>query len=271
MSSQDDFQLFTTLRYDRQLLGSDENTQINANKPSPFHLLTYHRDRMLHAALNFGWEAACIKLGGSVGLEHLGDILAANFDIENQISPLRIKVVIDSSGDITIQSSHTPPKSLCNILPSQLPPPTKDAVPPLGSPSTQGAYEVLVDTAFTTPSEFTKFKTTKREMYDDARRRVAIASMTDEKEVLLINIKEEVMEGSLTNVIFWRKGRWITPPLQSGGQAGTTRRWLLEKGMVEEDTALKADLVDGEVCWLSNGLRGLIPGRINLKSSSGQT
>jgi branched-subunit amino acid aminotransferase/4-amino-4-deoxychorismate lyase len=70
------------------------------------------------------------------------------------------------------------------------------------------------------------------------------------------------MDGSLTNVYFYRNGRWVTPPLSSGGQAGTARRWMLEKGMVFEMVVTKDEIVTGEVVLLSNSVRGILAARV---------
>ena len=55
MASEDEFQLFTSLRYDPLLLKSDENSRsiLNSVAPSPFYMLAYHRDRMVEAAQHF--------------------------------------------------------------------------------------------------------------------------------------------------------------------------------------------------------------------------
>ena len=123
----------------------------------------------------------------------------------------------------------------------------------------------MVDPEKTTPSPFTTYKTTCRDMYLGARARAGIESMAEPKEVLIISdTASEIMEGSLTSVFFWRGERWVTPPVSSGGQAGTTRRWLLEKDFVTSRWLVVDSLVDGEECWISNGVRGLIWGRIKL-------
>jgi 4-amino-4-deoxychorismate lyase len=53
MASEDEFQLFTSLRYDPLLLESDENSRsiLNFVAPSPFYMLAYHR--MVEAAQHF--------------------------------------------------------------------------------------------------------------------------------------------------------------------------------------------------------------------------
>jgi branched-subunit amino acid aminotransferase/4-amino-4-deoxychorismate lyase len=102
-------------------------------------------------------------------------------------------------------------------------------------------------------------------MYTGARARAGIESMMEPKEVLIISdTGSEIMEGSLTSVFFWRGERWVTPHISSGGQEGTTRRWLLENGLCVEEVVSSDSLVDGEECWISNGVRGLIWGKIEL-------
>jgi 4-amino-4-deoxychorismate lyase len=84
-------------------------------------------------------------------------------------------------------------------------------------------------------------------------------------KVLIISTKDgEIMEGSLTSVYFFRDGKWTTPPVESGGQVGTTRRWALEKGLCIQDIVKVESLVDGEECWISNGVRGFMAGKVKL-------
>lgn len=69
-------------------------------------------------------------------------------------------------------------------------------------------------------------------------------------------------EGSLTSVYFARGGRWVTPPVDSGGQAGTTRRWALDEGLCVEEVVRREGVAEGEVVWVSNGVRGFIRGTV---------
>lgn len=78
--------------------------------------------------------------------------------------------------------------------------------------------------------------------------------------MVLWNDEAECMEGSMTSVYFWRSGRWTTPGLQCGGNNGTTRRWLLERGVVREDVVLVQTVGAGEVVLMSNGVRGVWAG-----------
>lgn len=138
--------------------------------------------------------------------------------------------------------------------------------PPSDDATKTELWSVLVDAQPTSSSEFTAFKTTYRDMYNEARSRAGIKSFQEPSEVLLVNTLGEIMEGSLTNVYFFRGERWVTPPLTSGGQDGTVRRWLLEHEMCQEEVVQADSIVDGESCYLSNGVRGLISGRIKKQS-----
>lgn len=52
-----DFSLFTSLRYDAQLLTSDENTKLSGNgQPSPLYNFVFHYERLINALDHFGWS-----------------------------------------------------------------------------------------------------------------------------------------------------------------------------------------------------------------------
>lgn len=134
------------------------------------------------------------------------------------------------------------------------------------------------------PSAFTTHKTTAREGYNAVRLRVGIQSFQEPAEVLVVNPRGEVMEGSITTPYFRRRRggigggggggggcEWITPPLSSGGNSGTTRRYALVQGFCEEQVIKWTDLVDGEECWLSNGVRGFIRGVVVLNRPDGSS
>jgi len=174
--------------------------------------------------------------------------------------------LLNYNGDLSVETSVTPAVPFTNLYPSRIPPPKSsrlDKEP--GDPQQIQPWVLSVDPHRTTPSPFTTYKTTSRDMYTLARERVGIESMTDPKEVFIISDEGgQVMEGSLTSVFFWRGEKWVTPPISSGGQAGTTRRWLLEKGLCYEEVVNADSIIDGEECWISNGVRGLIQGTVKL-------
>jgi para-aminobenzoate synthetase/4-amino-4-deoxychorismate lyase len=101
-------------------------------------------------------------------------------------------------------------------------------------------------------------KTTRREMLDGERERLTAETGCD--EVLFVNERGELTEGSYTN-LFVEKGGWLlTPPLSCGLLDGTLRRELLETGgQVEERVLYPRDLDEADAVWLGNSVRGLQP------------
>lgn len=204
---------------------------------------------MLNAATHFNFTPAADALRGPQGVAHLLNTLGENVDVKSA-APMRVKVILTSSGEMTVETNPAPEVREFALYPKRLPPPrSHDAAASMNVSSLTGgalslgaddevhgdaprveAWDILPDTTSTPPSSYTSYKTTNRDMYDSSRSRVGIQSFAEEKEVLLISESGEVMEGSLTSCYFFRQGRWVTPKGESGGQVGTTRRWALEKG-----------------------------------------
>jgi 4-amino-4-deoxychorismate lyase len=107
------------------------------------------------------------------------------------------------------------------------------------------------------PSSYTAYKTTPRPHYDASRMRVGLVDEITPTEVLIWNPDRFVMEGSRTNVYFYRDGVWVTPSEETGCLRGTERRWLIEKGMINVKDLKVDEVQDGEIVLLSNGLRGI--------------
>ena len=99
-------------------------------------------------------------------------------------------------------------------------------------------------------------KTTNRAFYDTPRQRAHAEQGVD--EVLFLNERGELTEGSITNLFVERGGILLTPPLSSGLLPGTLRAELLATGKAEERVLTLADLETAEAIWLGNSVRGLI-------------
>ncbi|KAI1808158.1 aminotransferase [Daldinia bambusicola] len=271
----DDFRLFTSIRYDPSLLKAPDlgHTNIGWNQnSSPFYMLDLHRDRMLRAAVHWQWSDAITRISRDEGLEYLHKFLE-NITGGVGSSPHRIMLSLARDGKLDYQISPLPETPLANLFPEQLPsqgsknPDQGDNKVPTQDP----VYDIFLDSQRTAKSEFTHYKTTFRDMYNEARKRTQI-NLGDKKEVLLINNDGHVMEGSISTPYFWRDRRWVTPPIPtqyrasggSGGNDGTTRRWALERNLAVEEVVPADSLVNGEECWISNGLRGFIFGTVKL-------
>ena len=249
MADADEFRLFTTLRFDPVLVDISEKAEFqtagwNYERSSPIYMLDYHRDRISRAASYWQWNQVLELLSGEAGLETLSRVIMDAVGGRDQARPHRVKVLIDRDGIMTAQAAKVPEVALANLFPELLPEPSHGASKPGAAarvPLQEPTFAILVDVARTDTSEYTHFKTSHRPMYDAARQRTAIA-LTDQKEVLLVNQRDDtVMEGSIATPYFWRNGRWVTPPVSfqlgqnaadSGGNAGTTRRWAVERSVM---------------------------------------
>ncbi|KAI9887159.1 MAG: hypothetical protein M1823_000986 [Watsoniomyces obsoletus] len=279
--------LFTSLRYDPILLESLENAYLSGPQwiHSPLYMLRYHRDRVLNAAKEFKLDPVVEQLENHEGLLLLDKIIMDHVhEVEKhqgKIRPLKIRVVFGPDHTVDVDSSEVPPVTLQDLFPLKLADPGGDSKAELNKEQSeklanQSKQDVLnssldverprwtavLDYKRTTPSPFTRFKTLQRKDYNAARTRAKINSFQEPREVLLVGQHGEVMEGSLTSVYFHRGGRWVTPPLTSGGQAGTTRLWALEQGLCVNEVILASDLKEGEECYLSNGVRGFFRGYV---------
>jgi para-aminobenzoate synthetase/4-amino-4-deoxychorismate lyase len=105
---------------------------------------------------------------------------------------------------------------------------------------------------------FLYHKTTRRQLYDRTRERLAAETGCD--EVLFRNERGELTEGSFTNLFVERDGRLLTPPLHCGLLNGTLRRRLLAE-TAEEAVLFPEDLATGRV-YLGNSVRGLVHAEI---------
>ncbi|KAL4964890.1 aminotransferase class IV-domain-containing protein [Aspergillus stella-maris] len=259
MSSQS-FEIISTLRYDPflpDLVGQRGQRAYPDPLRSPYYLLPYHQDRLRNAARYFKWDNASKLL--EKDLAQFARYLDTFMPDKGRC--WRVRIVLDRSGNFRVETHPAPRIDLENFL-----------VPFIINP-TSTPWRVYVDTSLTMPSGFTMHKTTAREDYAAARARVGIVSLQDTAEVLLVNPKGELMEGSITTPYFRRREHtgqggpeWITPPLSSGGNAGTSRRYALTESFCAEQVMTIRDLIDGELCLLSNGVRGFFLGRSPLST-----
>ena len=257
------FQIISSLRYDPDLpkviTRNADNQHYPAPTHSPYYLLSYHRDRLINAARHFKWDKALDFL--QQDLDSFERFL--DDSIPDRKKPWRLRIVVDHNGKGSVEVNPALEMDPLNLL-----------VPSLQNSVQPTFWKVYVDTQSITPSGFTTHKTTARDEYTAARVRAGIASPADTSEVLVVNPDGEIMEGSITTPYFRRQlvGKdtaatepvWVTPPLTCGGNAGTSRRYGLAQGFCVEQVINQADLVEGEECWLSNGVRGFMRGVVVL-------
>ena len=115
---------------------------------------------------------------------------------------------------------------------------------------------VVSDTRLDSRNVFLFHKTTRREIYDSEWAHYAKTRNAD--EVLYLNERGEVAEGSRTNIFIERDGTLLTPPVGSGLLPGVLRAELLAAGRAREAVLTLQDLENASAVYLGNSVRGLV-------------
>jgi para-aminobenzoate synthetase/4-amino-4-deoxychorismate lyase len=112
------------------------------------------------------------------------------------------------------------------------------------------------DTRIDSANPFLFHKTTRRELYDREWQHYADTLKAD--EVVYLNERDEVAEGSRTNIFVERGGQLFTPPLTSGLLPGVLRSELIAAGKVQEAVLTLDDVVRADAVYVGNSVRGLV-------------
>ena len=105
-----------------------------------------------------------------------------------------------------------------------------------------------------------RHKTTRRQVYEAAR---AEFSRGEADEVLLLNERGEVCEGTITNVfVDIGEDALVTPALDCGLLPGVLRGEMIDNGKAREATMTEADLRAAQAVYVGNSLRGLVRARL---------
>ncbi len=102
-----------------------------------------------------------------------------------------------------------------------------------------------------------RVKTTERALYDADR--ADLPPGID--ELIYLNTRGEVCEGTITNLFLERGDVLLTPPLACGLLPGVLRETLLASGAAREQVLRPRDLMEGSL-HVGNSLRGLRPARL---------
>ena len=78
-------------------------------------------------------------------------------------------------------------------------------------------------------------------------------------ELIFLNSRGEICEGTTTNIFFVRNGCLYTPPVSCGLLPGILRRFVLEHFPVTEQVLTREDAVRMEECFVTNSLMGIMP------------
>ncbi len=129
---------------------------------------------------------------------------------------------------------------------------------PAGGEMTGMVY-VISEQVIDSTDAFLYHKTTERDLYDGEWARMNEKFGTD--EVVFLNQRGEVAEGSRTNIFARIGSKLYTPPVSSGLLPGTFRAEMLARGEAEERVLTPECLARAESVYLGNSVRGLVPAR----------
>ncbi|WMD18410.1 aminotransferase class IV family protein [Achromobacter seleniivolatilans] len=183
-------------------------------------------------------EASCKALGYVWGGRDVqGDILIAAMGLTTP-GPHRLRLLVARDGSRHIQTAMLPP------LPAH-------------------QEVMLAPEALRSSEPLLRFKTTHRPWYTKTIE--WLPAHPHIFDLLYLNERGELCEGSRSNVYLRLDGDWYTPPVDSGCLPGVQRSELLDLDHVTERVLTLADLHAADEIRLSNALRGWFP--VNLRET----
>ncbi|WP_171176160.1 aminotransferase class IV family protein [Ruegeria sp. HKCCD8929] len=112
----------------------------------------------------------------------------------------------------------------------------------------------IAETRLASDDPWLRHKTTRRALYDTAR-----SNLPDGiDELLFLNERGELCEGTITNLFIGTDEGHLTPPLSAGLLPGILREELLEQNQAAEAPLTLTDLAKARSVHVGNSLRGLI-------------
>jgi para-aminobenzoate synthetase / 4-amino-4-deoxychorismate lyase len=198
---------------------------IRYERSTGFHLLERHLARLQSSAGYFGYPFSREAV--------LAALEAEAARVEAPVAMLRLLLAED--GTITVTSTAI-----------ELP--TKGTV----------WRFVISDQRLDEKDPFFYHKTTRRQFYDGEMERQKALTGCD--EVVFLNKKGELTEGTRTNLFIEIDGRLFTPALTCGLLPGTLREELLDlpRAAASEAVLTPQDLLTADRIYLGNSVRGLV-------------
>jgi 4-amino-4-deoxychorismate lyase len=175
------------------------------------------------------------QLGFAYDPEAIGRTL--NEAVGGARTPLRARLVLSSNGDATASTQPYEPLAPHKVWSLR-----------------------LARTRLNSTDPLVRHKTSRRETYMKARSEFPVHQAD---EVILLNERDEVCEGTFTNVFIDVGDVLLTPAVSSGLLPGVLRAELLAEGRAREAVIGQSDLIDAGVLLVGNSLRGLIPVRLD--------
>ncbi len=199
---------------------------MRADPQGHIELLETHLDRLTGSAKALSFQipsrdAICERIAIKVS-----DALKQ----ASQPSDIRVRLLLNAVGELSLETA---------------------ALPALQGTPKIGISPVLLDSKH----PLLQHKTTFRPWYTEAT--TWLARHHDYFDLIFFNERDEICEGSRSNIYIKKNGEWITPALPSGLLGGAYRRHLIDTHQIKEGTLTRADLENpAAMIRLSNGLRG---------------
>jgi para-aminobenzoate synthetase/4-amino-4-deoxychorismate lyase len=147
---------------------------------------------------------------------------------------LRVRLLLSAEGNVSVTTTPLPPPHPNPVM-----------------------RFVVSETRLNSADIFLYHKTTRRELFDREWQHYSDSVGAD--EVIYLNERGELCEGSRTTIFLERGGRLLTPALSSGLLPGTLRAELLCQGRASEAVLTLEDLGAADAVYLGNSVRGLLP------------
>jgi para-aminobenzoate synthetase/4-amino-4-deoxychorismate lyase len=199
-----------------------------------FRLLADHLRRLAASARYYGFRFRREAVLSALEQAAVGDRQGGQ-------SPKKARLLLDKSGDVSVVLSSV--------------------AEPRGAGETVPWRVTLSEVAVFSRDPFVRHKTTNR-AWRDTELRNARESGYD--EVLFLNERGEITEGSITNVFLEISGRLYTPPPSSGLLEGVFRRHLLRNRSlrITERVLFREDLDRAGRVFLTNSVQGMREARL---------
>ncbi len=190
---------------------------INFNKGLYEHL-DLHLDRLSESALYFDFSYNVDRI--------MDELIKRKFSLKDY--QYRIRFLLHSDGSFDIESHKV------DNLPNE--------------------YRIGISSHIIDSTNLFYFhKTTNRKLYNAELKRARDNNLFD---VIFLNEKSELTEGTISNLYVRLDGIIYTPPISSGLLDGIIRRIMIDKGKVIEKVLVKDDILKADDIYISNSIIG---------------
>jgi 4-amino-4-deoxychorismate lyase len=190
-------------------------------------LLAGHRKRLASSCLALGYAHPGERLDAAI------QECLAGLDAH---SVHRLRLLVGTNGEISLEANPLP----LTHTPVQL---------------------LLCPTPLQADALWLRHKTTRRPWYAQAQ--AWLEQHPGYFDVLYCNDRDQVCEGSRSNIYIWDgSDKWLTPPEDSGLLPGVQRQALLDAGLARVAVLTRRDVLDAPALRVSNALRGWLDATI---------